>query len=231
MWVALLLSVIAVAYNNVVNRWDPFHSTAYVPVNLTFVGAITILSASALELSRTDLGLRGDLDAVVLALGIVAVFALGAFALAGSRHAGRIADKRVTDLRGAALAFYVCVRIPLGTALAEEVLFRGVLFAAWLEAGASTVLAAVWASMAFGLWHVTPTIIGIRMNDPQAGSYKLGAALITAVLLTTTAGLGLTWLRLETGGLVAPIVLHAGINSVGALAAVRAARARGDVGP
>jgi len=230
MLLALWLSVVAVAYNNLVNRWDPFHGAAYVPLNLTFVGAIAILSASALELSRTDLGLQGNLGDAVLSLGGVAVFALGAFALARSRHAGRIADRRVTDLRGAALAFYALVRIPLGTALAEEVLFRGVLFAAWREAGASTVLAAVWASMAFGLWHVTPTIIGIRMNDPRASHYKLGTAVAVAVLLTTAAGLGLTWLRLETGGVVAPIVLHAGINSVGTLAAIRAGSTRGDRG-
>ena len=59
--------------------------------------------------------------------------------------------------------------------------------------------AALLASLAFGLWHVSPTIIGIRINDPHASRHKLWAAVAGAVLLTTVAGLGFTWLRLRTG--------------------------------
>jgi membrane protease YdiL (CAAX protease family) len=118
----------------------------------------------------------------------------------------------------------VLARIPLGTAVTEEVLFRGVLFAVWRDVGISSLNAALFASLAFGVWHVSPTIFGIRINDPQASGQRLWAAVTGAVLFTTVAGLGLTWLRLRTGGLLAPIVLHGGINSVSALAAVRAGR-------
>ncbi len=156
---------------------------------------------------------------------MVGLFGFGAFALAGSRHRRLIADRRVVDLRNGSLAFYVFVRIPLGTAVVEEVLFRGLLFAVWRAAGATTLIAAVCASVAFGLWHITPTIIGMRTNDPGASRRKVRTAALAAVLLTTVAGLGLTWLRLRTGGLVAPILLHAGINALGALAAVRAGSA------
>ena len=221
---ALVLSLFLLAYNNLVNRWAPFHGAAYVPLNLTFTGAVALVAAATLGLSRAELGLRGDLSDAGMPFVLVAVFAIGAFTLGGSRHGHRIADRRVIDLRGSALAFYVLVRIPLGTAVAEEVVFRGVLFAAWRETGASTLLAAVCASVPFGLWHVTPTIIGIRMNDPYASRRKLLLAVIGAVVLTTVAGLGLTWLRLDTGGLVGPIVVHAGINSTGTLAAVRGSR-------
>jgi membrane protease YdiL (CAAX protease family) len=100
-----------------------------------------------------------------------------------------------------------------------------VLFAVWRDVGISSLNAALFASLAFGLWHVSPTILGIRINDPHASEQKLWAAVAGAVLFTTIAGLGLTWLRLRTGGLLAPIVLHGGINSVSALAAVRASRA------
>jgi uncharacterized protein len=231
---AVLLSLAVVAYNNIVNRWGPFHGAAYVPLNLTFACATTLVAAATLGLSRAELGLQGDVSDAGEALALVAVFAIGAFAIgafaiAGSRHGHRIADKRVTDLRGRALAFYVLVSIPLGTAVAEEVVFRGVLLAAWRDTGASMLLAAVCVSVAFGLWHVTPTIIGIRMNDLDASRRKLSVAVIGAVMLTMLAGLGLTWLRIESGGLVEPIVLHAGINSVGALAAVSAGRRSGRV--
>lgn len=225
MWVAVFVSLLAVAYNNVVNHWKPFHGAAYVPLNLTFAALLTVLAATALDLSRHDLGLRGDLGDASPAVAIVAAFGFGAFALAGSRHARLIADRRVIHLRKRSLAFYVLVRIPLGTAVVEEVLFRGLLFAAWRAAGATTFMAAVFASVAFGLWHITPTIIGMRINHPAVSRHRVQAAVIAAVLLTTVAGLGLTWLRLRTGGLVAPILLHAGVNSVGALAALRAGSA------
>ena len=222
MWFAVSLSLVIVAYNNVVNRWAPFHGAAYVPLNLTFAGVVAVGTAKALSLSRSELGLEGDIGDAGVSLGAVAVFGIGALALAHSRLAHRIADRRVANLRGPKLAFYVLARIPLGTAVTEEVLFRGVLFAVWSDLGMSSFGAALSASLAFGLWHVSPTIIGVRINDPQASRHKLWAAVAGSVLLTTVAGLALTWWRLHTGGLVAPIVLHGGINSVSALAAVRA---------
>lgn len=226
MWFAFSLSLLSVAYNNVANRWTPFHGAAYIPLNLAFTGVITLVAAATLALSRAELGLEGDIsDAGVSFVAVaVAAFGVGAFALAGSRHAYRIADKRVAGLRGPKLAYHVLARIPLGTAVAEEVLFRGVLFAVWRDAGISSLGAALFASLAFGLWHVSPTVLGIRINDPQASGHKLWAAVAGAVLLTTVAGLGLTWLRLRTGGLITPIVLHGGINSVSALAGVMVGR-------
>jgi len=227
MWFAFSLSLLIVAYNNVVNQWKPFHGAAYVPLNLAFTSVVTVVAATTLELSRAELGLEvGNSDAAFSFIA-VALFGLAAFTIARSRHAHRIADRRVSGLRGRELAFYVLVRIPLGTALAEEVLFRGVLFAVWRDVGISSLNAALFASLTFGLWHVSPTILGIRINDPHASGQKLWAAVAGAVLFTTFAGLGLTWLRLRTGGLLAPIVVHGGINSVSALAAVRAGRGGG----
>lgn len=164
MWIALALSLVLIAYNNVINRWGPFHGAAYVPLNLAFAGAVTVTAAATLGLTRDELGLQGKLSDTWVPVILVNIFAVGAFALAGSRHAHRIADKRVRHLRGRALAFYTLVRIPLGTAVAEEVVFRGVLFAAWLDAGFSMVPAALCASIAFGFWHVTPTILGVRIS-------------------------------------------------------------------
>lgn len=222
MAIVLLLSILAVAYNNLINRWGPFHGAAYVPVNLAFAAVVTI--PSVFVLSAASIGLQGDPGDLVAPVVLVAAFAVVVVGLASSRYAHRIADRRVAGMHGAALAFYVLVRIPIGTAVTEELIFRGVLFAAWEAAGASELGAAVASSVAFGLWHVAPTVIGLRINDPDASRQKLRAAVIGAVLLTTIAGLGLTWLRVWSGGLVAPIALHAGVNSVGALAAWVAGR-------
>lgn len=222
MWVALTFSILAALYNNVANRWGPFHSWAYVPLNLAAVGLAVVAASRLQDLGTTRLGLRGDAVDVLPALGLVALFAIGVFAVARSRLAHLIADKRVTEMRGGALAFYVLVRIPLGTAVTEEVLFRGLLFALWREAGLSSTAAALAASVVFGLWHIAPTAIGVRVNDVSATKTKVAVAVMGAVAATAIAGLVLTWLRVTSGGLVAPVLLHAGVNSTGALAAAHA---------
>jgi uncharacterized protein len=224
MLLAFALSLVIVAYNSLINRWGPFHGSAYVPANLAFTVVLTALTARTLDLSAGALAFGGEVGSALWSLAVVGAFAVGAFALARSRHAYRLADRRVAGLGGTALAYYVLIRIPLGTAVAEEVIFRGVLFASWREAGVSTVAAAICASAAFGLWHVMPTIIGMRINQPGAGSGAVRGAVVAAVLLTTIAGLGLTLVRVVSGGLLASILVHGGINSVSALAAVRAGR-------
>ena len=222
--VAVALSSVLVVYNNAINRWGPFHGIAYVPVNVAFAGVVVLLAATTFDLSPAELGLRSEASDALLPLGLLALFALGAFALALSPLGRLIADERVRGIYGRGLIWYVLVRIPVGTALVKETVFRGVLFAAWRAAGTSDVVAAICAAVAFGLWHIQPTVIGLRMNDPSVSRNRVSAAVIGAVCLTTIAGLGLASLRMWSGGLLAPIVLHAGINSVGALAAVAASR-------
>lgn len=119
----LILSLVLVAYNNLINRWGPFHGAAYVPVNLAFTAAVTI--PAVFVLSAASIGLQGDLGDLLLPVVLVAIFAIVMFGLASSRQAHRIADRRVAGMHGPALAFYVLVRIPLGTAVTEELVFRG----------------------------------------------------------------------------------------------------------
>jgi membrane protease YdiL (CAAX protease family) len=223
-WFALVVSVVVVAYNYLINRWPPFHGAAYVPVNLAFATFVTLAVSIPLGLSPTQLGLRADAGDALFPLALLVVVATGLVGIARSGHAHRIADKRVTDMGRSELVWYVLVRIPLGTAVTEELIFRGVLFAVWREAGASAVIAALCSSVAFGLWHISPTVIGLHINDLATSASRVRAAVAGAVLFTTLAGLGLTWLRVESGGLLGPVLLHAGVNSVGALAAVLASR-------
>jgi membrane protease YdiL (CAAX protease family) len=226
MWFAPSISVVVVAYNNLINRWDRFQGSAYVPVNLLFACGI-VFAATTFGISQAELVGRSQARDALLPLTIVAIYAIGASTLARSRHAHRIADRRVEGLRGGPLAYHVLIRIPLGTAVVEEVIFRGALFAVWRHAGKSLIAAAIWTSIAFGLWHITPTILGLRSNYPGAPASRVSAAVAGAVILTTVAGLGLTWVRVESEGLLAPVVLHGGINSVSALAAITAGRLRG----
>lgn len=225
-----LLSAACIAYNNTLNRWPPFQGISYVPLNLALAMGAVIFGLVVMDLSGEEIGLQGDAgDAWRGALAAVLITA-PIFAVALSHLAHRVADRRVATLKGSGLAYQVLVRIPLGTAVTEEVVFRGVLFASWRAAGLSTIASALVAAAGFGLWHVAPTINLMRANSPEATPRSIGLSVLGAVAFTTAAGLALTWVRLKTGGLVAPIVLHAGTNSLGTLAAVLAARRSGRAG-
>lgn len=221
---AAVISAACIAYNNTVNTWRRFQRGLYVPLNLAFAAGVTAFGMNLINLSADDIGLEGDAGDVWLGLLGALVITAPIFVLAASRHSSRIADRRVAALHGRELAYQVVVRIPLGTALAEEVLFRGLLFAAWRATGLSTMAAALAAAAAFGLWHIAPTVNLVRANAPEATLRILAWSAVGAMVFTTAAGIGLAWLRLATDGLVAPIVLHAGTNSLGTIAAVVAAR-------
>ncbi|MEL7210385.1 MAG: CPBP family glutamic-type intramembrane protease, partial [Actinomycetota bacterium] len=64
------------------------------------------------------------------------------------------------------------------------------------------------SSAAFGLWHVAAETA--RVDD---GSGLFQPAVLGGVLATgLVAGPFLAWLRLRAGGLVAPVLVHAGAN-------------------
>jgi membrane protease YdiL (CAAX protease family) len=188
---------------------------------------VTLVVVIPTGLTSTQLGFAADPSDVLFPLVLIAVVGAALLGIARSRHAHRIVDRRVTGMERPELIWYVLVRIPIGTAVTEEVIFRGVLFALWRDAGASVLIAALCSSVAFGLWHVMPTVIGLRINDLATSRGRVRTAVAGAILFTTLAGLGLTWLRVESASLLGPILLHAGVNSVGALAANLARRRSG----
>jgi membrane protease YdiL (CAAX protease family) len=222
--VRILVTLALVAYNNVANLWPPFNRAAYVPANLVAAGALLAIAVTALDLSWRDLGLSdlsmGDAGA---GLAVGAAVASPLLLLAHTERGARlIADRRVSGLRGRALLYQTVVRVPLGTALFEELAFRGVLFAAWRAAGELTAYAV--SSVVFGIWHVAPAATMVRLNTPHAGLVR---PLAGTLVLTALAGAGLTWLRVETGSLAAPVALHATLNSLATLAGATAGRRLG----
>lgn len=219
---SLVLGLLFVAYNNAINLWRPFHGRLYVPLNLGVCLAAAGLASALWDLSPGDLGLRpGQAAGLALGpiLGVAAAVPLFA-ALSGPKTAAVVADRRLAGLTGGQVAYRALIRVPLGTAGPEELLFRGILFGA-LAAQMGPLPAAVWSSLAFGLWHITPTRNLLRENagrpDPTRLNLVLGVA--GGVVITAAAGLGLAGLRILTGGLAAPFAVHAAVNSLGTVAA------------
>lgn len=197
--------------------------TLYVPRNLAATAGLVWL-AHRIGLRRAELGLERHTVARGLRWGgasaaVVAV-ALGAgVALADviGPVAALLADERAA-LGAGALTWAVLVRIPLGTALFEEVAFRGVLSGACRRRFGPTAGTA-WSAVVFGLWHVPPTIVALRINGVDPVSLEGLGSIAGAVAVTTVAGVIFDLLRLRSGSLVAPVLAHWATNGLGLLAA------------
>jgi uncharacterized protein len=219
----LAASAALLAWNAAINRAVP--APAYVPANLAVAG-LSVLAASRRRVPAADLGLGRDRLAPGLRVGlaatvpVAAVVGLGATVPATRRF---FLDERGTTGGTGYALYHTLVRIPLGTAVAEETLFRGSLLGLLLQRH-SRVRAAATSSVLFGLWHILPTLDTLRLN--AAGSAvrddpaRTGAAVAASVAVTAVAGLGFSWLRFRADSLVAPVVVHAALNS-SAFAAAR----------
>jgi membrane protease YdiL (CAAX protease family) len=211
------------AWNAAVNRVVP--SPAYVPANLAAAG-LSLAAARRAGVSAAELGLdrqragRGLRVGLAAAAPVAAVVAIGA-ALPATRRF--LVDDRRATTGGAGYALYhTLVRIPLGTAVAEEALFRGALLGLLTQRHPRARAVAV-SSALFGCWHVLPTLDTLALNPlgatvgDRAGT---GGAVLASVAVTALAGLGFSWLRFRGDSVVAPVVAHAALNS-SAFAAAR----------
>ena len=186
------------------------------------------LTADDVGLDPTRLadGLRVGGLAAALNVGVV----VGAGLAPPTRQA--FADDEVAAASPGALVRRGVLDIPVGTAVYEEVVFRGVLLALadrHLPRAAATAVVAG----AFGLWHVLPTLRDLERRPAAATAPRWGVVAGT-VVATTAAGVGFTWLRRRSGSVVAPVLAHAAVNVAALAAAAGHARrvvGSGDVRP
>jgi membrane protease YdiL (CAAX protease family) len=196
-------------------------SRLYVPVNVAVAGLLLAIAAAS-RLSLADIGLSPSRVLTGLRVaGVIVVIVAVAIALGAGLPLTRgfFEDQRIAAIDGGgALAYQVLVRIPFGTALLEEVAFRGVLLAL-LSRHVSTAAAVAISSALFGLWHINPTLSALATNELAPGVLAQTGAVTAAVIFTAIGGALFCGLRLATDSLVAPLVVHAAINSLATLAA------------
>ena len=202
-------------YSAVLNRLLP--EAVHVPGNLT-AGAALATGAWQLGASADDLGLarHNAWRGVGIGAGIGAPIAAG-IAAAAARPSTQplFADHRVRSLSRRRARYEATIRIPLGTALGEELIFRGALFGL-LRRRHSTVTAVVVTSALFGFWHVLPAIDGGRLDEEEPVAWRNVAGSVAA---TTLAGIGFSALRLWSGSVFAPAIVHAAVNTSAFVAA------------
>ena len=219
-----LVAIVGLAsYANVIaNRVldDAWH----IPFNLGILG-VCLLVARRAGTTWTSMGLRADRlgRGVIVGGTVMGVIAIGigiAIAIPDTRDLFR--DDRVIENSVWWVLFQALVRIPLATALYEEVLFRGIVFGMFVRRY-SPLVSAGFTSLMFGFWHILPTLDTLETNpagDLFSGIVGLMVAIVGAVGGTMLAGLGFLWLRLYANSIAAPVLAHIGTNSTAMLGAL-----------
>jgi membrane protease YdiL (CAAX protease family) len=219
------LVVVLGAWNNVVVTRLPGYPGSYVPANVMATGLV-LVAARAAGLSWGDMGLDRRRLRAGLRWGGGCAAVVGAGCAAGlAIPATRplFADARLAGASGGEVAYQVVVRIPLGTVLWEETAFRGVLLAA-LAPLLSPPAAIGGSAVVFGVWHVRPTLSALAANGLAEGPVARWSALLLGCGTAAAAGVLFAWLRVRSGSLLAPLLLHLATNTLGTLAAAAAHR-------
>ena len=181
-----------------------------------------VLLARADGLSRRDWGF-GPVTrrAALAAAGFAAIIALGMLVgtqLPGIEDAYR--DERVVDMSGAEVVFAALVRVPIGTALLEEIAFRGVLLA-MLARRCGLARGVVGSSLAFGVWHLMPALGLAAGNSALVAALGPSAPLsaVIGICAASLVGVLLCLARIRYDHLIVPLAVHMTANGMAYLLA------------
>lgn len=214
------------AYGYFIVRVVPL--AVYVPVNLAAAGlAVALMHASGagwddLGLGRQNLG-RGLRLGLLTVLPIAAVVATGV-AVTVSREL--FVDARFTDLGTTRTLYELLVRIPLGTALAEELVFRGALLGLYMRRR-TFLRAALLSSLVFGLWHVVTAMSSVQSNaagEVLTSPAAQAAGVFATVIATAAAGMVFCWVRRRSGSVLGPVITHGALNGLAVVGSLVVAR-------
>jgi uncharacterized protein len=220
-WVA---GATAVALTSLANKLP---ARPQMVANLVAAGAISGLAARrGVGIEKQGLELRQAPRGVLYGLG---AFAAIAVTISAGAHIKGLRvfyqDVRFTSAPPSRAAYEALVRIPIGTALPEEVIFRGAVLGILLRYQRPFLAGAISSSL-FGLWHIVPAMKTIS-TPPAAGATwrERKVPWVAATVGTTSvAGFLLTLLRFRSSSIVAPWLAHSAANSAGYLATWFAAR-------
>lgn len=217
-------------YNLVQNYLVP--RSAYVPTNLTVAAGLVWLARRS-GCTWEELGLDRQANREGLRLGAagagVAV-SLSAVAVLHPRMRRLLLDERARGQSTGEIVYNSTVRFPLGTALFEEIVFRGIVEGVWLNEGSSATASTLADAALFTAWHLVPTarvLGGSPAGDKLDTLLSRGAAVVGGALTTGIAALGFAWMRRSSGSVVAPWLTHAAFNTASYLAGVIAWRRSG----
>jgi membrane protease YdiL (CAAX protease family) len=221
--VEILLITLILIYGVLLTKIIP--RKAHISVNLfatlSIIGLGLLLGLSFKEMGLT---LIGPTNFIFITLLVSVAIFLGTFLLSKIPFLKQFfLGESFATAKKRTIIYEAGFRIPFGTALVEETLFRGVLLGLLLQTH-TTTQAVLIAAVVFGLWHIAPTTSTLEGNNAvqlalkQSKSRRFGS--IAGVVLTTTiAGIFFGWLRVVTGTIITTWLIHWAINSSGAVVA------------
>ena len=193
---------------------------------LSLASAI-ILPAFALRTgcSPAELGLdRADLSRGLKTGSIAAACCSTGIGIAASLPSMRkfFLDGRLKRMSLGETLYHASIRIPVATALAEEIMFRSALHALFARAH-SLRTTLTWTSLLFGFWHILPTLDTFDESPASKIVENPGRTRPIAALgfagATAGAGLFFSCLRLRSRSVAASVLTHAAINVAGLVSA------------
>ena len=216
-----------VGSNVVANQILP--GPAYIPWNVGVAGALIGTARRFGQCGNDELGLsRRHLRAGIRWGGLAAGATMATYLAGATVPVTRdlFMDDRASGVSLTGLLWRIGVEIPVGTVLAEEIMFRGVLQAMFRRRFSArrnwAMRADATSALLFGFWHVLPSLDLADANSAFQGlpaELGVGAAVGASVVATTSAAIMFTWLRNRSGSVVAPMLLHWTINAGGFLTA------------
>jgi membrane protease YdiL (CAAX protease family) len=209
----ILIVAVLFGWNLVANLLVP--DLGAVPVSVSGMIAALLLARRA-GANWSQLGVdRGSLSSGLRLGGIAFLLVTSAVVIAALIPALRdfLGDDRFVGVAVGEVLYETLIRIPIGTALGEELAFRGVLLGVLL-AWFSPLRATLISSALFGLWHVLPGIEALETTTVTSLSSGLFGALSVAVqvIVTGAVGVAFAWLRFRSGSIAAPVLAHWAIN-------------------
>lgn len=210
------LGVIAVhniTQNTVLNE------RGYVAASIAATAGLVALGRDA-DLDWEQLGLTsGDRRRTLLATTASALVGTTLISMASIPATRRyLRDQRAPAGPAVAVARRAVTRFPFGTALFEEVAFRGVLPALLRQAGWAE--ADVASAALFGIWHLLPTSRALRVNEIGDDRRERIGGVVLGATAAGVAGFALGLVRRFTGSLLGPWAVHSSLNASAYLASV-----------
>jgi membrane protease YdiL (CAAX protease family) len=212
-WAALAATAVLLVYGNAVSAFP--HETRdqfLLWSNLALMAVLVALALGRARLSPDELGLglgtaRGSAY-VGAALGLVAAVPPVAFVgLAPLFSGDAVESPGITEKSGAGMAYFLLFRQPVGTALFEEVSFRGVLYGLWSRVGGDRA-ALLATAAAFSAWHLVITSRTVAESGVVDNPAAVAAGVIVSLTGLFVGGLLLAYLRWHTRSIAAAVVAH-----------------------
>lgn len=215
----LSLMVLILLYGTVLARLVPRKYHLLLNLGIAIV-AITLGFGFGLTAKDMGISINTITSGIVIAIAASLIILVSTLIIAVIPPLRRyFLGDNLSNASGKLIAFEAGIRIPFSTALIEEVLFRGVLLGLLLSHH-PTLVALLYASVVFGLWHIFPTIATLEQNDATIKAiankkHRKYAGVAGTVVITGIAGLLFGYLRILANSIIAPWLVHWTINASG----------------